>query len=301
MYEPLVNICIPAYNAEKTIERTIQSLIAQTYKNLEIIVVDNCSVDRTASIVRSFSDNRVKVYSNDEHLPAAEYNWNRCFNYATGKYLAVFHADDIYSPDIISRQVETFRKYPEVAGVFTQGTIIDDNDIPTGTFKLPEEIKGNHPYTYKELLNAILVHADFLPTPSAMIKTDIYLKCAPVRYDQFASASDLDMWLRVAEQGKIIILNERLLNYRVSRLQGSYHLNLLRTKESDFFKVMDYHLARNKDVPRDVKMSYELSRFGDKVLCQINFLRQYLGLLVLNPESLFTKFKMLLYFRVFKK
>jgi len=301
MHEPLVSICIPAYNAEKTIARTLQSLIAQTYRNLEIIVVDNCSTDETASIARSFSDNRIKVYSNEEHLPSAEYNWNRCFRYPTGKYLAVFHADDIYSPDIVSRQVETFKEYPTVVGVFTQGTIIDDNDIPMGTFKLPEEIIGNQPYTYNELLNAVLIHADFLPTPSAMIKTGIYLGCAPVRYDQFASASDLDIWLRIAKYGEIVILDENLLNYRVSKSQWSNRLNRLRTKESDFFKVMDYHLARNKDVPREVKTSYELSRFGDQVLCQINFLRQYFFRLISHPGLLYEKYKMYAYFKRFKK
>lgn len=296
---PLVSICLPVYNAEKTIGKTITSILTQTYPGIELIIVDNCSTDNSIQVARSFTDPRIQIIRYGTHVPVAELNWNRCFQFANGGYLALFHADDIYLPGMVARQIELFGKYSSLAGVFTLGNIINNDDIIIGTFKIPEEVKGQHPYTYKELFPLFLKYADFLPTPSAMIRRDVYTNCSPFRYDQFKSASDLDMWLRVLEYGTIAILKENLMNYRVSQSQGSHTINRLRTKESDYFKVMDFYLTQN-NVPEKIKMSYELSRFGDQILCQKNFLRTYLSHLVSHPGLLYEKYKMYSYFKRFK-
>ncbi len=245
--EPLVSICIPAYNSGKTIAKTITSLIQQTYKNLEIIIIDNCSSDTTVKIAQGFDDPRIQIMRCEEHLPAAEKNWNRCFFYATGELMAIFHADDVYLPHMVSRQVETFKKFPQVGSVFAQGNIIDEENNIIGEFKLPPEIRDSEPCPFPKIFNTALEYADFLPTPSAMLRRNLYMKLSPFRYDQFRSASDFDLWLRAAASAPMIILNEKLMNYRVSKSQGSFAINKLRTHESDFFKVMDYHIAHNKN------------------------------------------------------
>jgi len=298
--ESLVSVCIPMYNSEKTIAKTIESILAQTYTNFELIVVDNASTDSSVEIVKTFQNPRVSLIEYHNHLPSAELNWDRCFYHAKGEYMAIFHADDIYLPNMIERQVETFRKYSSVVGVFTSGNIINDNDEITGEFRLPENIKGGYPYTYPELLNAFLLHTDFLPTPTAMLKREVYTKCSPFRYDEFKSASDMDIWLRASRFGTLVILDEKLFNYRVSKQQWSNKLNKLRTRESDYFKVMDYHLNKNP-VSDDIKMRYELSRFGDQFFCQLNFLRQYGYQVLCNPALISDKIKLYNYFRRFRK
>ena len=112
--EPLVSICIPMYNAEKTIGKTISSILNQKYKNIEIIIVDNCSSDASVKIIQSFNDPRLRLIQNDIHLPKGEHNWNRCFAYAKGEFMAIFHADDVYLPDMIFRQNEMFEKNPTI-------------------------------------------------------------------------------------------------------------------------------------------------------------------------------------------
>ena len=318
--DPLVSICIPAYNSEKTIAKTITSLINQTYKNLEIIIIDNCSTDATVKIAQGFNDPRIKVIRFGDHLPAAENNWNRCFPHANGEYLAIFHADDIYLPDMVSRQIETFRSFPSVGGVFTQGNIINENDEIIGEFRLPPEIKGGEPNTYQKIFNSALEYADFLPCPSAMLRRDIYVKLSPFRYDQFGSASDFDMWLRAAACAAIVILDEKLMNYRVSKTQGTNVLNRLRTHESDYFKVMDFHIAKYKkthEIPANLMNSYDLLRFGDQLICARNSLYKrdwkefkdqiknipwlkYSRIIIQNPKLLYLKFQLHLYFRTFK-
>lgn len=318
--KPLVSICIPSYNSEKTIGKTIHSLINQTYKNLEIIIIDNCSADSSVKIAQGFDDARIKIIRCEEHLPAAEKNWNRCFSHANGEFMAIFHADDIYLPEMVSRQVETFLMIPSVGGVFTQGNIINEHDEIIGEFQLPPKIKRAEPCSYPEIFNCALEYADFLPTPSAMLRRDLYQKLSPFRYDQFRSASDFDLWLRAAAAAPVIILNEKLMNYRVSRAQGSSKINILRTDESDFFKVMDYHIAMNKDaamISAYSMNSYEISRMGDKLIRAHNSLKmrdwrefseqiknirwiEYFKILIRNPKILYQKFQLYSYFRVFK-
>jgi len=318
--EPLVSICIPVFNGEKTIAKTIASIINQTYKNIEIIVVDNRSLDSTVKIVQEFRDSRIHLVIHDIHLPSAEYNWNRCFPYAQGEFMAIFHADDVYLPHMVSRQVETFTKFPMVGGVFTQGNVIDEEDNIIGEFKLPPEIRDSEPYSYQKIVNAALEYADFLPSPSAMLRRDLFVKLSPFRYDQFRSASDFDLWLRAADCAPIIILNEKLMNYRVSKTQGSFGINKLRTNESDFFTVMDYHIAQNNNVnwistyPMN---SYEISRMGDQLIRAWNSLYKRDGkkfkeqikeipwirnakILIKNPRLLHSKYQLYSYFRIFK-
>ena len=318
--EPLVSICIPVFNGERTIEKTLDSIVNQTYNNIEIVVVDNCSSDTTVKIVQEFSDFRIHLILNDNHLPCAEYNWNRCFHHARGEFMAIFHADDIYLPQMVSRQVEIFKKYPRVGCIFTQGNIIDENDTIIGEFKLPPEMSDSKPHSYPQIFNSALEYADFFPCPTAMLRRDLYTELSPFRYDQFGSASDFDMWLRAAERAPLVILNEKLINYRISKTQGSFSINRLRTRESDFFKVMDYHLEHNKYsriISEHSINSYEISRMGDQIIRAWNSLNKrdwkqfnhqvkhtpwlkYAKILISNPKLLYSKYQLYSYFRTFK-
>jgi glycosyltransferase involved in cell wall biosynthesis len=258
------------FNAEKTIAKTIASIIGQIYKNIEIIIVDNCSLDASVRIIQEFVDPRIKIIQNDEHLPAAENNWNRCFQYVHGEFMAIFHADDVYLPDMIFRQIAMFKKNPTIGCVFTQGNIINENDDIIGELKLPPDMTGSDPYIYSQLLNSILENGDFLLCPSAMMRSDLYKKLSPFRYDQFGSASDLDMWLRAAKCAPVTIINEKLMNYRISKSQGTQVLNSGRTHEADFFRVMDFHIAQNQkpdEISQKTMNKYNISRFGDQLLC----------------------------------
>jgi len=271
--DPLISICIPVYNAGTTIRKTLESVASQTYRNIEIIVVDNKSTDGTLACVREFSDPRIRIVENPEHFRCAEHNWNTCFEHARGDLIALFHADDMYAPDMISRQVAVFMQFPEVNGVFTNGDMIDEQDTVIGSFRLPCAITGNTPYTYRDILPAILEHDNFLLCPSAMIRSGIYKTLAPFRYEQFGSASDLDMWLRVAKTGQIVIINENLLKYRVSTTQWSHSLRTT-TQARDFFRVTDFHIAENgtRDFLSDNTLAkYELRRLEDQIFISMNF------------------------------
>lgn len=109
--EPLVSIIMPAYNCENFISHAIDSVISQTYKNWELIVVDDCSIDRTAEIVKEYikKDCRIQYYKLDKNSGAAMAR-NKAIELAKGKYIAFLDSDDIWFPEKLRKQISFMEK-----------------------------------------------------------------------------------------------------------------------------------------------------------------------------------------------
>ena len=114
--QPLVSVILPAYNAERFLGRALRSGLAQTYPHLEIIVVDDGSTDRTAEVIRSFTDARVRYLSQPNRGQGAARNLG--IRQSAGRYLTFLDADDVYLPQKVERQVEFLTAHPDCAVVF---------------------------------------------------------------------------------------------------------------------------------------------------------------------------------------
>lgn len=280
---PHVSVCIPAFNAAATIRQTLDSIIAQTYPALDIVVADNRSTDATAEIVRSLAG-RVRYVRHDEAIDdltdqpsyvACFSNWNFVLSQGTGDFLALYHSDDLYDPEIVAKCATLLQRRPEVAAVFTSLLTIGDAGVPTrrGVLGVPRELRGREILTYPEVLSGVMRHGNFLSTPSAMIRRQALLAAGPLDGARFRTSADLDLWLRLARQGAIAIIDQPLLRYRVSCCQGSFQYNRLRTAHGDFFTVIDAHL-RNVSVDAKAVASYEMERDADGVLCAMHMMVQ---------------------------
>jgi glycosyltransferase involved in cell wall biosynthesis len=124
---PLISICIPAYNAAQYVEEAINGWRNQTYLKLEIIVQDDCSKDDTYNIAFNVShkDQRVSVYKNKKNLGIGG-NWNEVFSKATGDYLVIANADDIYDPNIIEHALKIFNEKKNAAAVTFNYKVLED-------------------------------------------------------------------------------------------------------------------------------------------------------------------------------
>jgi glycosyltransferase involved in cell wall biosynthesis len=274
---PLVSICIPAYNAERTIKGTLESVLKQTYQNLEILVIDNDSTDNTWKIIQQFGDIRLIIKRNETNI-GAEANFSKCVMLANGEYIAVFHADDLYSPNMIAKQVRIFQSSPTIGAVYTNASFINDKNEIIGHNKLPFELRNKEIYPFSEIFIAILKRGNFLVCPSCMIRGKLYKELIPFKVDMFKTSADLDMWLRVLERHPIAIIDERLMCYRKSDDSYSYRVKYQRTEESDYYKVMDYYLSTKANiihVSQDALKDYEFQRNLDKIARATNYLVQY--------------------------
>lgn len=274
---PKVTICIPVRNGARTIQRTLDSLLNQDYQNYEIIVSDNCSDDDTAKIVSQYASNGVKYFFNPVlDKWGAESNWNYILTLAEGPFIALYHADDIYTPTMVRRQVEFLETHPQVSAVFTMMQMIDEKDRPIrmGSTHLPKELHGQDCFDYVTFFNASLKYGTFTPVPTMMTRRQVIDTIGVFQWEKFASASDIDLYLRMAKQwGPIGIIDEPLHRYRISTQQATAQINKSRTFRAHFFTVMDHHLSMT-EIRRVAKPSallrYQIQCASDDIVRAMN-------------------------------
>jgi glycosyltransferase involved in cell wall biosynthesis len=248
--KPFVSICVPTYNAEATIRETLLSITNQTHQNLKILIVDNASEDRTLEIVETFRDARIVIHRSETNI-GAEANFTRSIKLANGSYTAIYHADDIYTPNMVEKQVAYLEKYPEAGAVFTNAVLINEKSEVIGKYNIPRRFlsipKREQLYDFQTIFRAVLLYSNFLIFPSAMVRTSIYQQeVIAWREDLFGSSADLDVWFRILNRHFIGILPEPLMRYRVSTKQGSHSLIRMRTERADLFRVIDYYIEKSE-------------------------------------------------------
>jgi len=273
--KPLVCICIPTYNAAKTIQETLESILSQTYSNLIVHISDNASTDDTLKILETFHDPRLHIHAHAENV-GGEGNFTRCLQMAEGEYTAIYHADDVYEPVIIEKQVDFLESHKEVGSVFTQAITIDEFGNTLGKIGCVPGKGDEIPLTFEPLLKMMLLHHNFLVCPSVLVRTDIYKNKIKVwGGDLFKSASDIDTWLRLSQIAPIAVLAEPLMRYRISSDQFSDRIRN-RTKRTDFFLVMDHYLEKSevrKFLTTNDFRHYQWLERHESVACAINLLR----------------------------
>jgi glycosyltransferase involved in cell wall biosynthesis len=208
---PLVSVIIPAYNAELFIEETLKSVLAQTYQNIEVIIVDDGSQDRTAEIVNKFReiDKRVKLVTQVNSGVAVARN--TAIAKAQGEFIAPIDADDIWYPDNIAKQVECFGRSPAKVGlVYSWSVYINEAGTLTSGF-CACNITGN--------VYTTLVWQNFIDNASAtMIRRSVLEKVGlydeKLRQQKAQGCEDWDLYLRIAEFYDFGVVPEFLVGYR---------------------------------------------------------------------------------------
>lgn len=141
---PLVSIGLPVYNGEKYIYNSIQAVLNQTYKNLELIICDNCSNDRTPIICKEIqnSDNRIKFYRNSKNI-GASHNYNMTFKLSKGKYFAWCAHDDLYHKRYIEKCLRELENDPQAVLAYAKTINIDENGIEIGYDATKLKVESN--------------------------------------------------------------------------------------------------------------------------------------------------------------
>lgn len=215
--QPKVSICIPTYNYGQFIAETIESVMAQTYTDYELVVVDNCSTDDTRSIVSSYSakDVRIRYFCNESNLGMVG-NWNRCLNYARGEYIKILCADDLLAPYCIERSMEFFEQHPNVSLVTCSRQIVDSELKPmsevayAGSTRIESGI-----YVIKKCF----FEGNLIGEPTAVM---FRRKDAGRGFDpRFKQLIDLEMWFHLLEKGDFAFISEVLCSFRQHDEQGT--------------------------------------------------------------------------------
>jgi glycosyltransferase involved in cell wall biosynthesis len=194
---------MPAYNCEKYIEEALKSVINQTYRNLEIIVIDDCSTDKTLDVANLIakSDHRITVLHNEENLKISK-TLNRAIKDSHGKYLARIDADDVRILDGIEKQVEFMEKSP---GVIVVGGNTEICDVDMRTLNVRKYNTTDESIRRKLFRYSPYTHGSILMR-SSMLPEDPY---------ELDWAEDYDLYFRLATIGKLACLEDVVYRLRV--------------------------------------------------------------------------------------
>lgn len=240
---PLVSVTMPAYNAERFIGAALESVLSQTYRNIEVLVVDDGSTDGTADIVLRFAarDPRVILLRQlNKGVAAAR---NAAIRAARGAFIAPIDSDDVWSPQKIEKQVARMLASSSRVGlVYAWSVRIDANGVNIGNGSNPD-LRGN--------VYAAFVYKNFCSASAPLIRKtclDLVGSYDPSLRERGAEGcEDIDLLLRIAERYQFDLVPEYLVGYRQS--EGSMSRNL-RPMERSFLLVMTKARQRHPELPQ---------------------------------------------------
>lgn len=209
-----ISVIIPTYNNEKTIQETINSVLVQTFTDLEIIVINDGSNDRTVEIVQQISDPRVSIYSYSNSGPAT--SRNRGIRKSQGEYLSFIDGDDLWTKDKLEIQYEALQNNPQAAVAYSGTDWIDEQGNFLRHASAPAGPSGNI-YAYALLYNLLGSGSNFLVRREALFAVQESDQDAHSFFDEFTKPSeDWDLCMRLAKKYEFIAVPQVQILYRRS-------------------------------------------------------------------------------------
>lgn len=196
----LVSIIMPSYNTARFIKETVESVLAQSYTNWELLVVDDCSTDSTDDVMAQFlGDSRIKYIKNEKNSGAAV-SRNRALREAKGKWIAFLDSDDLWLPDKLKNQID-FMKNNGYHFSYTKYMEIDEDSKPGGkVVGGPKCISKSGMYSYC--------------WPGCLTVMYDAEKIGLIQIENIRKNNDYAMWLKVCRKAKCFLLDETLAKYR---------------------------------------------------------------------------------------
>lgn len=246
----LISVIIPVFNVEKFVEEAINSIRNQTYKNLEIIIIDDASTDNTYNIIKKLEeeDSRIITYRNNKNSKIVE-SLNFGISKAKGKYIARMDGDDTCSPNKLYEQYLYLQNHPEISLVGTNLNVIDEkgNYIFTAS-------KCNSPYKMSKYIKYASPIAHIWMTTK-----EIYNKIGPYR---MPGVEDYDFLLRLLSNGYLIAnINDSLYNVRIR------NGNTISTMGLKQYKAMKYaySLYKYRIINQCINDTYNIEEYKNKI------------------------------------
>ena len=211
--KPLVTIVTPVYNGEKYLEETIQTIITQTYDNIEYIIIDGNSTDRTIDIIKKY-ENKIAYWLSEPDNGMYD-AIKKGFKVATGEICAWLNADDKYYQSGVEVVVKTFKKYPEIEWVTGIPTLYDENGLIVRV--------GEPLFYFNKFFKMGLYRGDvlgWLQQESTFWKKSLWEKVNGIN-NELKFAGDYDLWIRFSKYAHIYVIPTILGGFRSHSSQKS--------------------------------------------------------------------------------
>ena len=245
-----VSVILTSYNHEKYLQESIDSILAQTCQDFEVIIIDDCSSDTSWDIINKYDDPRIRRVRNSTNTVwiIKEVIENIQVN---GEYIAVHHSDDVWLPDKLEKQVEFLDYHAEYAGVFTSAEVIDENgSVYANTEGFYYKLFETENKTRFEWLRYFFYEGNCLCHPSVLMRKEVYYDVRPFINGMY-QICDMMMWILICQKYDIFVLPEKLVKFRIlnkeKNTSGMRVDSQIRSSIELFLMLQFYQKIREKE------------------------------------------------------
>jgi len=258
-----VCVCIPTYNGAAFLREAIQSVLDQSFRDFELLIVDDGSTDATLDIARSFTDPRVSIYQNEKRLGIPG-NWNRGLSLARGEYLCIFHQDDVMLPENLARKVAVLTADPTISFVHSAVEFLVEaaapNLPPNWIDNAAEDcVFDGHTYFYK------LLFSNRICAPAVVMRRSPLSRVG--QFDErLGFACDYVMWMKLCAEGNVGFISQPLLLYRWHQQNASHAFRFEREVDETLLarqEALRYYADRSGEHPKIERLQYALDALAD--------------------------------------
>jgi glycosyltransferase involved in cell wall biosynthesis len=258
---PRVSVIIPAYNGERHIAETLESVFAQSFEDWEIVLVNDGSTDGTERIVQTYGE-RIKYFRQENAgISAAR---NRAIEAAEGEYIALLDQDDLWLPENLEKKVGLLDKDKSVGLVYSNGYDINDAGIVVG-----EEGAGLEHHRGRVFHQLLL--RDFVGHPSGVITRKECFKNVGMFNLSYTMAEEYDLYLRIADKYCLDYIADRLFKYRFHSRSTS--ATRQRTLAFELLKILDGWVARRPELTTGYRTVVEMAAIRAHVILALSYWR----------------------------
>ena len=211
-----ISVVTASYNYQDYIKEAVQSVLDQTYKDWELIIVDDCSTDNSVEVIKSFKDERIKLFINEKNLGLKE-TVKRGIENATGEWVVFLESDDILTPDYIEKKVEIAKKYTDINLIFNDCEFFgDENKVNDFNLALKKTriilSKKNYP---QNLFYNVFQSNKIFTFSCVMVKKD---NLQNIDYNpKLDYLLDWHLWIQIAYTGKFYYIDKKFTKWRLHR------------------------------------------------------------------------------------
>lgn len=277
---PLVSLCIPTYNGSKFIQEAMLSAVGQTYKNIEIIISDDDSIDDTLTIIKDvLKDSTIPYYIYNHEPQGIGENWNNCVRNSNGAYIKFLFQDDVLTNDCVEKMINLGKSDPKIGMVYCKRDIIYDPNnrdhaswvnsnaiLHKSWFEFEVEEGFTKGTTYLKNINLMKSPLNKIGEPTAvLIKKECFDRVGYFN-TELKQTLDFEYWYRLMKFYDIGFINEKLIFFRLHPDQATFvnrksNLNEMESLRNSFYKTIFW----NVHPERKWKLFKSQSKLGNLV------------------------------------
>lgn len=256
----MVSIILCTYNREHTLKESIDSILGQTYRDFELIVIDDGSTDHTLKLLGNYQDTRIRVFpleENQYYCAAANFGISQ----AKGEYIAFATSDDTWEPEKLKQQVDYLKERTECGACFTFTEVINESGEKTNEkFEMLSGLLNVSYHTRKDWVQRFIYKGNCVSHPSAVVRREVLDDVGGYNL-LYCQSADMDLWLRIVRKYPIHVIEKKLVCYRIFKDPQAQVSGMEERKAARF---LNEHMIIRRNFIRDLNGEEMIKFFGDR-------------------------------------